>query len=1003
MNGGFVTLNRFNYQMNVTKYLFSSLQSKLTLAFIVLVAAPLIALGIASLRATSNIIQTNAEAGFATSTGDEAEKMQSFLTRAEGDAVLLARTPGLNQLINSTDPHLWHESRAQLADFFRSFSSNHLFYEEISYIDETGQQIIKVSSDGQRTWVVSDDKLQNKAGEYYFSETMKLESGQVFVSQLDLDREFGNIVRPFKPVIRQSTPVFDQQGRRRGIVVLFILGSKFLPAIDPDYSESGGVEFMVDQDGYYLIHSDFARAWSGPLNLNTGYNLHADYPADIAEAILSGDTGLISEGVDSIVTHAPVFPDPAHPEHYWVMVDIHPKSAVLAPVAQFRNLFVGVLAGTLVAASLLSLVISRWLSRPLVELRQGVQVIGQGNLDHRLTLSTGDEIEALANDFNLMAERLQESYSGLEQKVAERTAELTALNAIAFTVNSSLDLEADLEQALEIIKQELNLDFAWIFLAQDNSQHLHLAAASGLPDEFLRGEARRPVTRCNCGQVLDTGEFCHVQNDSCRRLQLYRQKYPHLPADHVSVPVFSKQSVVGVLNLGSSNGTNLSADDYRWLETVARQIGNAVENAALYQNTLKEADRMAALNRVSTTVSVSWQLDNVLYPLLSEMAGVLGMNQGVVVLKSNDRRGRYKLRAFFGRWQPETDLNNIAWQTLPLLENLERTHAPVYINDAAGSKWLDSLHGLIAREGIQTVLALPLVVQQQLIGFIQLHSVNHTRIFETEEIELAKTLTNQAAVAIEKARLYEATVARYEEEQQMARQIQQNLLPRNVPRIPGLQIAGLCRPAQATGGDFFDYIPLPGNKLGVVVGDVTGKSLPAAMVMALARNTIRAETLSLVWPNLVMTAANQMLSEDIRRGTFVATVSALLDPTNKKLLLVNAGQTATLLHRNNQIQFLLPDEAAGLPLGIQPDIIYSQAEIDLLPGDTLLFYTDGIVEAKNSSGDMFGFDRLETVLQSIPPNAPAETVLHGLLADMEKFVGGAEQHDDITLVVVQIK
>jgi serine phosphatase RsbU (regulator of sigma subunit) len=188
----------------------------------------------------------------------------------------------------------------------------------------------------------------------------------------------------------------------------------------------------------------------------------------------------------------------------------------------------------------------------------------------------------------------------------------------------------------------------------------------------------------------------------------------------------------------------------------------------------------------------------------------------------------------------------------------------------------------------------------------------------------------------------------------------------------------------------------------VVVGDVTGKSLPAALVMALARNTIRSELVNNPHPAEAMTTANRWLCTDIRRGTFVATIQALLVPLEQKMWLVNAGQMAALLAREGQVQYLLPDEAIGFPLGIQPQQTYTQVGFPLLARDTYLFYTDGIVEAKSPTGEMFGFERLMSGFQRLHQLQNPAEIIERLLAEMQAFVGEAEQHDDITLVVVQV-
>jgi serine phosphatase RsbU (regulator of sigma subunit)/CheY-like chemotaxis protein len=581
---------------------------------------------------------------------------------------------------------------------------------------------------------------------------------------------------------------------------------------------------------------------------------------------------------------------------------------------------------------------------------------------------------------------------------------LAALNAVGLAVNQSLDLEADLERAIEIVLRETQLDYGCLFLSEDDGRLLRLATAVGLPDEFRQQEALTPAGRCACGEIVSTGQVGrHFDEGACARLSPYCQKHPDLSVQHISLPVRAQQKTVGVLNLGGDHVVDLTPSQYEWLAAVVQQIGHAVEKAALYQNVSSKAERLTVLNRISTIVSLSWKLDQVLPLLLREMARVLETSLGVIVLRSGEDEGNYKVRTWFGRWRSSTKLDALAWDELPLLNIIRQTGAPLLIPRAADDERLKPLSALIEQEAIQTVLTLPLVVQSQLTGFIQLYTLGQPRLFEVAEIELARTLTNQAAVAIEKARLYEATVARYEQELEIARRIQQNLLPRVVPEVAGLRLAGVCQPAYEVGGDFYDYVPLPDHRLGIVVGDVTGKSLPAAMIMALARNTIRSELVNQPEPATAMTVASRWLYQDVRPGTFVAAVQALIAPVDHVLWLVNAGQTAPLLLRDGQADFLWPAEAGGFPLGAQPDTTYSQAQVQLQSGDILLFYSDGIVEGVNTAGEMFGFERLEAALQRLSPGRAPEQMIEDLLDDMKAFVGKAEQRDDITLVVVEIE
>ncbi len=581
---------------------------------------------------------------------------------------------------------------------------------------------------------------------------------------------------------------------------------------------------------------------------------------------------------------------------------------------------------------------------------------------------------------------------------------LAALNAVGIAVNQSLDLEANLEQAIGIVLHEMQLDYGWLFLSEDDGRLLRLAAAVGLPDEFREQEVLTAAGRCACGEIVATGQVGRYFGEGdCTRLSAYCQRHPDLSVQHISLPVMARQKPVGVLNLGGNHVVDLTPSQYEWLAAVVQQIGHAVEKTALYQNVSSKAQRLTVLNRISTIVSLSWKLDQVLPLLLREMARVLETSLGVIVLRSGADKGSYRVRTWFGRWRSSIKLDTLAWDELPLLNTIRQTGAPLLIPRAAGDERLKPLSTLVEKEAIQTVLTLPLIVQTHLTGFIQLYTLGQPRLFEAAEIELARTLTNQAAVAIEKARLYEATVARYEQELEIARRIQQNLLPRIVPKVSGLRLEGVCHPAYEVGGDFYDYVLLPDRRLGIVVGDVTGKSLPAAMVMALARNTIRSELANQPGLAAAMTTASRWLYQDIQRGTFVAAVQALIDPEDHVMWLVNAGQTAPLLLRAGQTDFLWPVEAGGLPLGTQPDTTYGQAQVQLQSGDILLFYSDGIVEGANTAGEMFGFERLGAALQRLSLGRTPAQIIEGLLTELEDFVGKAEQRDDITLVVVEVE
>jgi serine phosphatase RsbU (regulator of sigma subunit) len=214
-------------------------------------------------------------------------------------------------------------------------------------------------------------------------------------------------------------------------------------------------------------------------------------------------------------------------------------------------------------------------------------------------------------------------------------------------------------------------------------------------------------------------------------------------------------------------------------------------------------------------------------------------------------------------------------------------------------------------------------------------------------------------------------------------------------------------PARETGGDFYDVIVLREEQqarraeLGFMVGDASGKSVPAAMLMAVARSIVRSEARDHHTPQDVMRETNRWIAEDVPPRSFVALSYATLDLATRRLALANAGQLAPLRRRaGGQIEYLEPP-GDTLPLGIQPDTPYDTLELALEPGDLLLFYTDGIVEAQNFQHELFGFERLEQLLREhgdLPPDNLIDLVIRAI----ELFTGSAPQHDDMTIMALRI-
>ncbi len=328
-----------------------------------------------------------------------------------------------------------------------------------------------------------------------------------------------------------------------------------------------------------------------------------------------------------------------------------------------------------------------------------------------------------------------------------------------------------------------------------------------------------------------------------------------------------------------------------------------------------------------------------------------------------------------------------------------------YFLSAPGVVEIDKLHldspTLRALKAAKVKLAIPLISQGELIGVLNLGQRLSEQDYSAYDRKLLSDLATQAAPAVRVAQLVREQQAaiqereRIEQELQVARLIQQTLLPKELPELPGWQVAAYYQPARAVGGDFYDFFPFEDGRLGVVIGDVTDKGIPAALVMATTRSILRSAAQRLVSPGTALEHANDLLYPDIPARMFVTCLYAILDPSTGLLQYANAGHDLPYRWRGDKVNEL---RATGMPLGLMPGMTYEEKQTFLEPGDSVLFYSDGLAEAHNPQREMFGFPRLMALLGQINDNK----VIDVLLGELAAFTGPDwEQEDDVTLVTLQ--
>ena len=307
-----------------------------------------------------------------------------------------------------------------------------------------------------------------------------------------------------------------------------------------------------------------------------------------------------------------------------------------------------------------------------------------------------------------------------------------------------------------------------------------------------------------------------------------------------------------------------------------------------------------------------------------------------------------------------------------------------------------------ALDQLQATLIVPLIYEDRLTGLISLGEKKSGKFYRREDINLLNTLANQGAVAIENAFMIEEVIEkeRMEEELSIARDLQTSMLPAQCPTIEGFEIAAFSVSAREVGGDFYDFIDMGEDRVGMVIGDVTGKSVSGALVMSASRSVFRMLSEENLGVGDIMIRANRRTKKDIKSGMFVALLYAVLDAKKRTLSLCSAGQTQPI-HWSSETKASRLVETRGdtFPLGILEDADYEETNLDLKPGDKIVLYTDGIVEEMNDKEEIFGFDRLLEIVQGAS-SMTADTLLKEILDRVNVFAGGTAQHDDLTVIVL---
>lgn len=630
-------------------------------------------------------------------------------------------------------------------------------------------------------------------------------------------------------------------------------------------------------------------------------------------------------------------------------------------------------------------------------LKKGARVLGVMNLGYWQPFEFSPEMRSF---LGLMAAQAAIAIDNAQLYAAaqRRAGELAALREISLDTSAELDLEKLLQAVVRRGSKLLGARGGAVYLLDAARDTLELFAEDGFERSHLG-------TRLALGEGL-------AGRVALTRKPLALEDYAHWVGRAgayageplgaaAGVPLLWKDQVLGTfaLQMEAGNPRTFSPEDLRLMEQFAAQIAVAIQNANLYTHARRQAEELEQrVQELSLVGQISRQVNTldlaqVQRRALDQLTRIFQASLTGIGLYDPVTK-QVRATAVDPEDDPALGVVLDVGATPVVAQALERREPAVWQDDPAFQA--TPVLSFFRQRGTRFLAVAPMIVKDKVIGFLVVDP--GPRAFTSAQLELLQTIANQVALAMENARLYQVALenARIENELRVARLIQQTLLPKELPALPGWELQVAYKPARAVGGDLYDVIRLNDGRIGIFVGDVTDKGVPAALMMANTHAVLRTAALQIHSPGAVLKQINDVLCPDMPPKMFVTCLYAILDPATGRIEYANAGQSIPYRWKEGRVGEL---RASGLPLGLLPDMDYQVGEATLTPGESVLFYSDGLTEGHSPAREMFGSKRLKQFLALHPGG---DGLVEDLQAELARFTGPDwEQEDDITLVALK--
>jgi sigma-B regulation protein RsbU (phosphoserine phosphatase) len=561
---------------------------------------------------------------------------------------------------------------------------------------------------------------------------------------------------------------------------------------------------------------------------------------------------------------------------------------------------------------------------------------------------------------------------------------------VADVVNTTLDLETTLRRVAELVRKVIDYEMFAILLLNEHRQELYVRFHVGYPPEVadrLRVKVGQGVT----GRAAATRQPVLVADTTFE--DSYIAALPNVHSE-LAIPLIVKNRLIGVIDLEARQKGYFTEEHRRVLTLIASRMAVGIENARLHTRTTRQARTLLLLNEIARELTSILNLDELLKRIAELLRRLIDYQMFSILLL--DQTGQKLQHRFAQRFEQRMHLKHDIPLGRGVVGYAAQAREAMLVPDVAKSSRYIAVNPETLSE-----LAVPLIYQERVIGVLDLE---HTRrgYFTEDHKRTLTTLAAQLAIAIENARLYEEIARqekRLERDLALARELQFHLLPHSLPRMKNLEVQAKFVPARAIGGDLYDFVTYSLSRLGIAIGDVSGKGAPAAIYAALVSGILRSHAPIEPGPAEMLSAVNLSLAERRIAAQFVSIIYAVWDDERRTLLVANSGLPRPLYCHDGKIEQI---EATGLPLGLFDEADYDEFTFKAKPGDLFVFFSDGILDARDRHGQSFGRERVEAIVSNCVDKS-ADCVVNNIFAAVTEHAAGVDTFDDQTVVAIKVK